>query len=99
HAQRGVGLFADIGRIERLEVAGPAATGIELGVGGEQRGAAAHTTVNAMLAGVPIASGERALGAFLALDRVFFRRQFRTPLGVDLFNLVHVYTFRKTGLL
>ena len=49
HAVGNIAFLAHIFRVERLEVAGPAATGIELGIRLEQRRAAAHAGINAAL--------------------------------------------------
>jgi hypothetical protein len=89
HAVAGVGFLADIVRLKRLEVTGPAAAGVELGVGRKQRRAATDTAVDAMLGGVPVSAGKRPFGPFSPCDREFFRGQFGAPLRVALDDFLH----------
>src|SRR4029453_17074627 len=89
HAMTRIAFLAHIRRIDRLEVPGPAATGLELGVRRKQRSAACHATVDAVLIVVPVASGKRALGRLLARDGVFHRRQLCAPLRVGLGDFLH----------
>ena len=60
----------------------PAAAGIELGVGFEQRLPAAGADIGARPVLVLVFAGERPLGRLLAQHRVLHRRQFLAPLGV-----------------
>src|SRR6185437_3021183 len=57
---------------QRSEEARPARTGIELRVRVEQRLAAAHALVHAVLLGVPVLAGEGPFGALLAGDSELF---------------------------
>src|SRR5690606_4298232 len=93
HAVRGVAFFAHPGRIDGFEIAGPAAAGIELGVGGEQGGAAAHAAVYAVGGGVPVTAGEGAFGAFLAHHGVFFGRELGAPFGVGFAYFFHMHSW------
>src|SRR5207237_607022 len=77
--------FDGIGR-ERLEEAWPARSGLELGVGIEQRLAASGALVHPLVVIVDIGAGERALSALLAHHLVLLRRQLLPPLGVGLFD-------------
>ena len=71
-----------------LEEARPAGARLELRVGREQRRAAAHAHVGAVVVAVPVLAGERPLGAGLAGDLVLLGRQPLTPLVVGLRELV-----------
>ena len=57
------------------EKLGQPQAGIELGVGSEQRRAAADAVVGARLVVVPVLAGEGAFGGFLAGDFVLLGRQ------------------------
>src|SRR5215207_6244709 len=69
----------DVLEVGRLGEAGPAGAGVELGVGGEQLGAAADAAVHALRLLVPVGTGERPLGAGLAGDLELLGRQLLTP--------------------
>ena len=69
HAMAGVEFLAYAFGRQRLET-GPAATGIEFGVGCEQRRATADAAVYAGRGGISVSAAEGALGAFLPRDRI-----------------------------
>src|SRR5690606_40155249 len=99
HPVAGVGFLADVVGIKRLEIAGPAAARIELGIGCEERRSASHAAVDAGFGRVPVAAGERALGAFLARHDVFLGGQLRAPLRVGFLNLVYVSTCKGCSMI
>ena len=66
HAMTAVDAFGHVRRIERLEIAGPAAAGVELGVGFKQRRVAADAGIGAGFMVIPEVAGERALGGRMA---------------------------------
>src|SRR6266478_5376249 len=87
HAVADVALLVDVALQRRLGKARPAAAGIELGVGFEQRLSAAGAGVGAGPLLMLVFAGERALGRLLAQHRVLHRRQFLAPLGLALLDL------------
>ena len=89
HAMRAVGLFAYIVAVDCYKIARPAATGIKLGVRGEQRGATAHAAIDAVFVVIPVASCKWPLGAFLARDIIFFRRKLGFPFGGSFDDFFH----------
>ena len=97
HAVAAVYVFFNIVGVQWCKVAGPAAAGIELGVGCEQSGSAANATVNAGLVVILILPGESTLGAFLAGNFEAGGREFFAPLGLcfnnffnhDLVSVIH----------
>src|ERR1700756_1521100 len=82
HAVRAVGFLGDHFAVDRLEVARPAAAGVELGVRFEQRRAAADAVIDAAVPVVVIAAGEGALGGRVARHLVFDVGELFAPLGV-----------------
>ena len=82
HEEAVVGAQLDVLEVGRLGEAGPAGAGVELGVGGEELGAAADAAVHAGGLLVDVGAGEGALGAGLAGDLVLLRRQLLAPLLV-----------------
>src|SRR6266478_2782152 len=87
HAVADVALLVDVALQRRLGKTRPAAAGIELGVGFEQRLSAAGAGVGARRLLVLVFAGERPLGRLLAQHRVLHRRQFLAPLGLALLDL------------
>src|ERR1019366_6354933 len=87
HAVAAVAFLLDMALRRRLGKAWPAAAGIELGVGFEQRLAAAGADVGAGPLLMLVFAGERPLGRLLAQYRVLHRRQFAAPLGFALLHL------------
>ena len=79
HEEAVVGAQLDVLEVGRLGEAGPAGAGVELGVGGEQLGAAADAAVHAVVLLVPVGAGEGALGAGLAGHLVLLGRQLLAP--------------------
>src|SRR5437660_166258 len=73
---------------QRLPEARPARTGFELGIGAEQRFAATHAFVSAMLLGVPVPPTESRLRALLPGHVVLIRRELLAPFGIGLGNFV-----------
>src|SRR5689334_6927341 len=71
----------------RLGEARPAAAGIELGIGLEQRLAAAGADIGAGTMVVLIFAAERALGRLLAQHGVLHRRELFAPLRLALLDL------------
>src|SRR5436190_12882757 len=88
HAVRGVHHALDDLAVHRLEVAGPAAAGVELGVRLEQRRAAAYAFVLAWVPVVPVFAGEGPLGGGVARHLVLHWVELGTPFGVGLLDLV-----------
>ncbi len=74
----------DVRRVDRLVEARPAGAGIELGLGAEERQAAAGAHEGAGARLVVERAGERPLGAPLPQDAVLLRRQLLAPLRVGL---------------
>ncbi len=62
HAERSIDLVVDCRFIQGLIETRPAATGIELGIGGKKRLIAAHAVVRAIPKMIGIPSGKRAFG-------------------------------------
>src|SRR6266700_970041 len=87
HAMADVALLVDVALQRRLGKARPAAAGIELGVGFEQRLSAAGAGVAARPLLMLVFARERPLGRLLAQHRVLRRRQFLAPLGLALLDL------------
>ena len=77
HAVRDVAQFVDIGRLDRLREARPAAADFKLVGRGKQRLARDDIDIDAGLLVMQIFAGARALGAALLGDAVLFRRQRR----------------------
>src|SRR5687768_15769321 len=88
HAQGGVLVLGDRVGVHRLPEARPAAAGVELRFGAEERLAAADAGVLAGSLGVPVGPSERALGTLLAGNVELFRRQALAPFRVALDQLV-----------
>ena len=82
HAVAAVHTLGDIGRINRLEITGPAAAGIKLGIRGKQRRSAANAMINTGFVVIPIAAGESALGGRMTRHFVGERLQLLALLGV-----------------
>src|SRR5690606_22941253 len=80
HAMAGVRFFAYVFGVERLEIAGPATTGIEFGIRGEEGGLAAYTAIDAWAEGIPVATGARAVSPFATGDVGLFGRRLGRPL-------------------
>src|SRR5208337_617491 len=59
HAMAGIGHFADSLAIDRFPETRPAGAGIELGLGIEQRCAAADATIGPVFMAIPIVTAER----------------------------------------
>src|SRR5229473_7628841 len=87
HAVADVTLLVDMALHRGLRKARPAAAGIELGVGFEQRLPAAGAGIGAGPLLVLVLAGERPLGRLLAQNRILHRRQFLAPLGFALLDL------------
>src|SRR5437588_11203173 len=87
HAVGHVALLVDMAVDGRRRKTRPAAAGIELGVGLEQRLAAAGARIGALAVLVLILAGERPLGRLLAQHRILHRRQLAAPFGFALFDL------------
>src|SRR6266545_1071692 len=84
HSHRGVALLAYVGGIERLEVARPAATRIELGIRREQRRAAANAAIDAGLVMVNVCAAAGRLRSRMTCHLVLQRIELPPPLGVGL---------------
>src|SRR5881394_2279232 len=82
HQQAVVRPQLDVLAVGRLGEAGPAGARVELGVGGEELGAAADAAVHPLALLVDVRSGEGALGAGLAGDLVLLGRELFAPLLV-----------------
>src|SRR3979409_413057 len=87
HARGHSALLVDMAVDGRSRKTRPAATGIELGVGLEQRLAAAGAGIGAVAVLVLIFAGERPLGRLLAQHRILPRRQLAAPIGFALLDL------------
>src|SRR5947207_14760611 len=87
HAMADVALLVDVALQRRLGKARPAAAGIELGVGFEQRLSAAGAGVGAGPLLMLVFAGERPLGRLLAQHRILHRRQFLAPIRLALLDL------------
>src|SRR5262249_7826309 len=88
HAVAMILLLVDMALGRGLREARPAAAGIELGIGFEQRLPAAGADIGAGALLMLILAAERPLGRLLAQHRVLHRRQLGAPLGLALFDLV-----------
>src|SRR3954454_175105 len=87
HEATVVGSQLDVLEIGGLGEARPAGARVELGVGGEQLGAAADAAVHARGLLVDIGAGEGALGAGLAGHLVLLGRELVAPLLLALLDL------------
>src|ERR1700731_89228 len=87
HAVADVALLVDMALRCGLRKTRPAAAGIELGVGFEQRLPAAGAGIGARPVLMFVFAGERPFGRLLAQHRVLHRRQFLAPLGFALCDL------------
>src|ERR1700710_3034681 len=87
HAVGHVTLLVDMAVDGRRGKARPAAAGIELGVGLEQRLAATGAGIGAGAMLVLILAGERPFGRLLAQYRILHRRQLAAPFGFALLDL------------
>src|SRR5690348_8456833 len=77
----------DVLEVGRLGEAGPAGAGVELGVRGEELGAAADTSVHPVGLLVPVGAGEGALGPGVAGHLVLLGRQLLAPLLLGFLDL------------
>src|SRR5262249_22829594 len=87
--------------LDRLPETRPPRAGVVLGLGVEQRLAAADTLENAVVLGVPVSAAEGPLGALLPRHPKLLVRQLRLPRGLTLLNSsVHRHTlpFAHGGL-
>jgi hypothetical protein len=84
HEEGPVGMLADRAFLDRSPEARPAGTGIELGIGREQRLAAADAGIHARALLVPIGAGEGALRAVLTRNMKLLRRELLAPFGLGL---------------
>src|SRR5690606_26063515 len=89
HVMRAIDALAHVFLIDRLEIAGPAAAGIELGIRFEQRRAATDAGVSACLLEMGVFTGSRPLGRGLAGDFVLDRAELRPPLVIALDHFRH----------
>src|SRR5579864_430123 len=67
----------------------PAAAGIELGIGFEQRLPTAGADIGARALLMLVFARERPFGSLLAQHRILHRAQFLAPLGLALFDPGH----------
>src|ERR1039458_3223609 len=81
--KRAIGLRLDVLRRDRLIEARPSRAGFELGVGAEQRVAAADASIKTLVVILGVQVLERALGALFARDLVLLRGQLFAPFLVD----------------
>ena len=88
HKKANVFLLGDILGVHRGVEAGPAGTGVKLGIGIEQLGAATNAFVYALILAGVISPGEGRLGAFLTRDFILFRRKDFFPFNVVFEDLV-----------
>lgn len=100
HAVGAVDSIVDGGFVQGLVEARPAATGIEFGIGGKQRGIAAYTMVCAVSKIVGVASGKGAFGGGVARDlkRKRFGIAAGKPLFPFLFGFLDGIRYRKNSL-
>src|ERR1700733_14286646 len=84
HSMSGGGLGGDVLRRGRLPEAGPASSGIELGLGTEQGRATTNALVRAGFMIIPVFAREGRLGSLPPRDLILFRRQFLLPIGIGL---------------
>src|SRR4051812_2256610 len=73
----------------RGEERGPAAAGVVLRLGLEQRRAAAGADIRPVVEDVVVLAGERALRGFLPENAVLLGRQLRAPLRFGLLDWAH----------
>ena len=98
HAVADVALLVDMAVHRGRGKARPAAAGIELGVGFEQRLAAAGADIGALALLMLVFAGERPLGRLLAQHRILHRRQFAAPFGLALLDLAGRRLGRRTWI-
>ena len=84
-----------MGRVERAEVAGPTATGIEFGIGGKQGRIATDAGIDAGFMVIPVLPGKRAFGCSMARDLVRQGIEFGTPLGIGFDDFAHRVTLHR----
>ena len=84
HAVGGVAQLVDVGGLDRLGEARPAAAGIVLVGGGEQRLARDDVDVDAGLLVVEVLAGAGPLGAALLRDPILLRRELERASGLFL---------------
>src|SRR5476649_1550126 len=72
--------------------AGPAAAGIKLGAGVEQRFITAHAMIDAIGLGAVVLAGKRPFGGFEATDVVLLWIKHRLPFFKGFIQLLHRYT-------
>ncbi len=89
HAVARIPLFTDAFRLDGLKIAGPATPCVKLGVRGKQGGAAADTSVNAMLVVVPVSTGKGSLGPLHAGNSVFLGGKLLPPLDISFIDFLH----------
>jgi hypothetical protein len=87
-SERSVSVFTFSGR-DRLIEARPSGARLELGVGAEQRVAAADTSIHALVVILGVQVLERPLGALFARDLVLFRSQFLAPFLIRLDDFIY----------
>src|SRR5262245_58535556 len=90
-----VGVFLDVGALQRLVKTRPARTRLELRSGTEQRRATADTVVHACILGLPVLSREGPLGPRLACHMVLLRSQLSAPFGLGLDHFIFGFCHRK----
>ena len=88
HAVGAVYQLTNVFRIERLEIAGPAAAGIKFCIRLKQWRIAADTSINAMLMVIPIASCKSPFRGGVSGHLVFHRGQLVTPFFIGLGDFV-----------
>src|SRR5438270_7396481 len=86
HAVADVALFVDMALDRGRRKTWPAAAGIELRVGFEQRLPAAGARIGAGAMLMLILAGKRPLGRLFTQHRILHRRQFASPLGFGLLD-------------
>jgi two-component system, NarL family, response regulator LiaR len=86
HEEAVVGPQLDVLEVGRLGEAGPAGARVELGVGGEELGAATDAAVHPLRLLVDVGAGEGPLGARLAGHLVLLRGELLAPLLLALLN-------------
>ncbi len=91
HQQGTVLMLGDLRAFGRLIEGGPAAAGLEFGVGREQRRAAADAVVKPGPLLVVQRAGKGVLRAVLACDLISFRRKLRLPLGFTFLDSIIVH--------
>src|ERR1700726_1377889 len=86
HAVADVALLGDMALRRGLRKTRPAAAGIELGVGFEQRLPTAGAGIGAGTLLMLVFAGERPFGRLLAPHRILHRRQFLAPFPLALLH-------------